>query len=156
VSSQNCDDEGARGGVFFFFLAATIFFFVRVVTAKPRMRRTRFRDGDSSKNKDDSEATDTASTSRSTKRSAAKAAAQAENVKLDEEASRDRAFQDKLRDVLRQIPPEYKDKSFSHIAVVARSLKKQRPQDDLQELNKAYDELSTAVSDIVDGMFIRL
>lgn len=57
-----------------------------------------------------------------------------------------------LRDVLKSIPVEYKDsKQFSHIAVVARALKKARPQDDLQELNRHFESLNDAVSDIVDG-----
>lgn len=58
----------------------------------------------------------------------------------------------KLKEVLKGIPQEYKDRGFSHIAVVAKALKGKNPQEDLKKLNSYYNSLNGAVSEIVNGI----
>ncbi|KAL0486151.1 exocyst complex component [Acrasis kona] len=62
----------------------------------------------------------------------------------------DKELEKQLKDVLKKIPQEYKDRGFSHIAVVAKALKGKSPQDDLKKLNQYYNSLNGAVSDIVN------
>lgn len=63
-----------------------------------------------------------------------------------------------VQQVIKQIPIEYRDKNFSHIARVARALKKLNAgkttgsQDDMQELTTNYEKLNNTISEIVNGM----
>jgi predicted transcriptional regulator with HTH domain len=57
----------------------------------------------------------------------------------------------KLKKVLNEVPQVYHDRSFSHIAAVAKALKKD-PSNYLKELNSYYNTLNGAVSEIVNGI----
>jgi len=78
-----------------------------------------------------------------------------ESKKQNNQISRELAT--KIATVVKGIPYEFRDfKSFSHIAVVARALKKSSKKADgpleyLTELEQYYERLYDAVGSIVDG-----
>ena len=80
-----------------------------------------------------------------------------ESKKQNNQISRELAT--KIATVVKGIPYEFRDfKSFSHIAVVARALKKSSKKADgpleyLTELEQYYERLYDAVGSIVDGTY---
>jgi hypothetical protein len=49
-----------------------------------------------------------------------------------------------------QVPSEFLSEKFSHIAIVAKALKKSNPQQDLKELQDVSEKLEKSVNKVVD------
>lgn len=66
---------------------------------------------------------------------------------------KDKDLERTIKEVLKEIPQDYRDKNFSHIAIVANALKRDRPEHVLKRLDEYYTNLNEAVTDIVDVNF---